>query len=77
MTKRWNVRVYFFSLMLLPLVFALAAAQGQQAPRGVTIGSNPAGTVFYAVASAFSNGSLPLVTNSTLAGRGWLMTAQA
>ena len=34
-------------------LFMGGAAQAQQSPRAVTIASNPAGTVFYAVASAF------------------------
>jgi TRAP transporter TAXI family solute receptor len=54
MTKRWNVRVFYFSALLLSLPLQLGIVHGQQSPRAVTIGSNPAGTVFYAVASAFS-----------------------
>jgi TRAP transporter TAXI family solute receptor len=52
MTKRWNIRL--FCVTLLAVLLQLGAALGQQSPRAVTIGSNPAGTVFYAVASAFS-----------------------
>jgi uncharacterized protein len=51
MTTRSNV---YLTAMLLAALFHCGAALGQQLPRAVTIGSNPAGTVFYAVASAFS-----------------------
>jgi uncharacterized protein len=54
MTKSWNIHVVYLGGMLLPVLLELATALGQQTPRAVTIGSNPAGTVFYAVASAFS-----------------------
>jgi uncharacterized protein len=54
MTKSWNILVVYLVGMLLPVLLELATALGQQTPRAVTIGSNPAGTVFYAVASAFS-----------------------
>jgi uncharacterized protein len=54
MTKSWNILVVYLGGMLLPVLLELATALGQQTPRAVTIGSNPAGTVFYAVASAFS-----------------------
>ena len=54
MIKRWNVQPYLLGVLLLTLLVQVAGAQGQQLPRAVTIGSNPAGTVFYAVASAFS-----------------------
>lgn len=54
MTKRRNLRVLWAGVMPLTLLVQVSGAQGQQLPRAVTIGSNPAGTVFYAVASAFS-----------------------
>ena len=54
MTKRWNIRILYLGAMLLWLPLQAGAAHGQQSPRAVTIGSNPAGTVFYAVASALS-----------------------
>jgi TRAP transporter TAXI family solute receptor len=54
MTERWNIRVLYLGAMLLWLPLQVGAAHGQQSPRAVTIGSNPAGTVFYAVASALS-----------------------
>ena len=54
MIKRWNVQPYLLGVLLLTLLVQVAGAQGQQLPRAVTIGSNPAGTGFYAVPSAFS-----------------------
>lgn len=54
MTKRSNIRVFYLSAMLFSVSLQVGAAYGQQSPRAVTIGTNPAGTVFYAVASAFA-----------------------
>lgn len=54
MTRRSKVQVFLLGVVLLPFLLPLAAAQAQQLPRAVTIASNPAGTVFYAVASAFA-----------------------
>jgi uncharacterized protein len=42
-------------LMVLALLFLCDAAQAQQPPKSVTVGTNPAGTVFYAVASGLAN----------------------
>ena len=53
MTKRRNLRVLWAGVMPLALLVQVSGALGQQSPRAVTIASNPAGTVFYAVASAF------------------------
>jgi uncharacterized protein len=48
MTKRYNVCAYSIGIMLfLPW---LGAAQAQQLPKSVTVGTNPAGTVFFALA---------------------------
>jgi TRAP transporter TAXI family solute receptor len=54
MAKQWNVRLFSIGITLVPVLLQLGAAQAQQSSRAVTIGSNPAGTVFYAVASALS-----------------------
>jgi uncharacterized protein len=54
MNRRSNMLTFWLGGTLLPLLLQLSTAQGQQSPRAVTIGSNPAGTVFYAVASAFA-----------------------
>src|SRR5688572_12521389 len=54
MTRRLNIRAFYFGVMLLSAPLQLGVAQAEQSPRAVTIGSNPAGTVFYAVASAFA-----------------------
>ncbi|HEY6365312.1 MAG TPA: TAXI family TRAP transporter solute-binding subunit [Candidatus Binatia bacterium] len=48
MTKRYNVCVYSIGIMLFLLW--LGAAQAQQLPKSVTVGTNPAGTVFFALA---------------------------
>jgi TRAP transporter TAXI family solute receptor len=48
-------------LILIALLFLIAPARAQQLPKSVTIGTNPAGTVFYPVAgglaSVISNGA--------------------
>jgi TRAP transporter TAXI family solute receptor len=54
MIRRSNVQAFLLGLMPLTFLVHVSSAQGQQLPRAVTIGSNPAGTVFYAVASAIS-----------------------
>src|SRR5262245_32721822 len=48
MTKRYNVCAYSIGIMLFLLW--LGAAQAQQLPKSVTVGTNPAGTVFFALA---------------------------
>jgi uncharacterized protein len=53
MLKRRAIGNLILAANLAATLLTGAAAFGQQAPRAVTIGSNPAGTVFYAVASAF------------------------
>jgi TRAP transporter TAXI family solute receptor len=54
MIKRWNLQAFLLGVLLPTLLVEVVGAQGQQSPRAVTIGSNPAGTVFYAVASALA-----------------------
>jgi TRAP transporter TAXI family solute receptor len=54
MIKRSNVQAFLLMVMPLTILTQAAGAQGQQLPRAVTLGSNPAGSVFYAVASAIS-----------------------
>ena len=54
MMNRWNMRALFFSLLLTPLLFQLHTAQAQQLPKAVRIGTNPAGTVFYALAGGLA-----------------------
>jgi TRAP transporter TAXI family solute receptor len=52
---KWNIRTFFFSSVLTPLLLQLCSAQAQQLPKSVTVGTNPAGTVFYALASGLAN----------------------
>src|SRR5688572_23328324 len=54
MRIRWNMRALFFSLVLTPLLIELCFAQAQQLPKAATIGTNPAGTVFYALAGGLA-----------------------
>jgi uncharacterized protein len=53
MLKRRAIGNLILAAYMAATLLTGAAAFGQQATRAVTIGSNPAGTVFYAVASAF------------------------
>ena len=53
MLKRRAISNLILAANVAMTVLIGGAAQAQQSPRAVTIGSNPAGTVFYAVASAF------------------------
>ena len=53
MLKRRTIGNLILAANVAMTLFMGGAAQAQQPPRAVTIASNPAGTVFYAVASAF------------------------
>src|SRR5262245_38137524 len=55
MIKRYNVLAYSTGVLLVLFLFGLGLARGQQLPKSVTVGTNPAGTVFYAVASGLAN----------------------
>jgi TRAP transporter TAXI family solute receptor len=48
---RWLVVLATFVALQLPAV----TVQSQQPPKSITVGANPAGTVFYAVASGLAN----------------------
>jgi TRAP transporter TAXI family solute receptor len=53
MIKRYDVIA--FSTGILLVFFLLGFAQAQQPPKSVTVGTNPAGTVFYAVAGGLAS----------------------
>ena len=50
MTKRYNVRAFSTGILLVFFLLGLDLAQAQQTPKSVTVGTNPAGTVFFALA---------------------------
>jgi uncharacterized protein len=55
MIKQCNVRVFLLGIMMMVLLpLRLGAAQVQQLPRSVTIGTNTPGTVFYALAGGLA-----------------------
>jgi uncharacterized protein len=54
MRIRLNIRALIFTLVLTPLVLQIGDTQAQQLPKAVTIGTNPAGTVFYALAGGLA-----------------------
>jgi uncharacterized protein len=51
MRAQWTTR----GLILIALLFLIAPARAQQLPKSVTIGTNPAGTVFYPVAGGLAS----------------------
>ncbi|HJU62795.1 MAG TPA: hypothetical protein VJ864_12180, partial [Candidatus Binatia bacterium] len=55
MIKRYNVLAFSTGVLLVLFLFGLGLAQGQPLAKSVTVGTNPAGTVFYAVASGLAN----------------------
>ena len=54
MKLRRNLQWLVIAGCLVGVPFLLASAQAQQMPKSVTIGSNPPGTVFYAIGSGIS-----------------------
>jgi TRAP transporter TAXI family solute receptor len=54
MTERCNLRGFLTSITLALFSLQLNAAEAQQLPKAVTIGTNPAGTVFYALAGGLA-----------------------
>ena len=54
MIKRYNVRGFLMGVMLALFPLQLSAADAQQLPKAVTMGTNPAGTVFYALAGGLA-----------------------
>jgi len=55
MIRRHKVGAFWIGVMLLIFLLGLGAAQAQQPPKSVTIGTNPAGTVFYALAGGMAS----------------------
>jgi TRAP transporter TAXI family solute receptor len=54
MTKRSNLRGLLMGVMLALFALQLSPAEAQQLPKAVTMGTNPAGTVFYALAGGLA-----------------------
>ena len=55
MIKRYNVCALSTGVLLLLFLLGLGVARAQQPPKSVTVGTNPAGTVFYALAGGLAN----------------------
>ena len=55
MNVRWNRRWFVVATTLVSLQLFASAAEAQQLPKSVTIGTNPAGTVFYALAGGLAS----------------------
>jgi len=63
MTRRCNVSAFLIDVMLVLFLLQLDPAQAQKLPRSVTLATNPAGTVFYALAGGLSkvvSGATPI-----------------
>jgi TRAP transporter TAXI family solute receptor len=54
MRTQRNIRWSVIAVSLMALLFLIDSVHGQKLPRSVTIGTNPAGTVFYALASGLA-----------------------
>jgi uncharacterized protein len=54
MIRRCDVRAFSTGVQLVLILLALGAAQAQQLPKSANIGSNPPGSVFYALASGLA-----------------------
>jgi uncharacterized protein len=54
MTKRCNARALLMGVMPALFLLQLSVAWAQQLPKAVTIGTNPPGTVFYALAGGLA-----------------------
>jgi TRAP transporter TAXI family solute receptor len=55
MIKRYNLRAFSTGVLLVLFLLGLGAARAQQPPKSVTIGTNPAGTVFYALGGGMAS----------------------
>lgn len=54
MRSQWKIRCLVITAHLAFLLLLFNSAEAQKLPRSVTIGTNPAGTVFYALASGLA-----------------------
>jgi len=55
MNARWNPRWLVVATVFVSLQLLAGTAQAQQPPKSVTVGTNPAGTVFYALAGGLAS----------------------
>jgi uncharacterized protein len=63
MRQHWNAFAFLIALHLAVAVVLVGPVQAQQLPRSVTVGSNPPGSVFYALASGLAkvvSGATPI-----------------
>ena len=54
MRTRWNLRRLLVAAVLVSIALQVDPASAQQLPRSVTVGSNPPGSLFYALASGLA-----------------------
>ena len=55
MNARWNPPWFVVLTAFVSLQLLAGTAQAQQPPKSVTVGTNPAGTVFYAVGGGLAS----------------------
>jgi TRAP transporter TAXI family solute receptor len=55
MNARWNPRCFVIAVAFVSLHLLAGAAEAQQLPKSVTVGTNPAGTVFYALGGGLAS----------------------
>jgi TRAP-type uncharacterized transport system substrate-binding protein len=55
MNARWNSRWLVLATAFVSLQLLGGSAHAQQPPKSVTIGTNPAGTVFYALGGGLAS----------------------
>jgi TRAP transporter TAXI family solute receptor len=55
MNSQWNSSSLVVVIVLVALQLPASSADAQQPPKSVTVGTNPAGTVFYAVAGGLAS----------------------
>ena len=55
MNARWNPRWFVVATAFVSLQLLAGTAQPQQPPKSVTVGTNPAGTVFYALGGGLAS----------------------
>lgn len=55
MRAQWNIRRLVVATYLFALLLLLDLAQAQTLPRSVGLGSNPAGSIYYSLASGLAN----------------------
>ncbi len=54
MRRTWSMKIFLFATVFATVIFGAHPLHAQKLPSSTTMGTNPAGTVFYAVASGLA-----------------------